>query len=104
MLDDKTRQVGVRSILWVAVLTCLAMLSKEQVTVTNIVIIAIIIVIIVVIVIVIILVIVVIIIIMITTRASQCLLYVWYTKWSWHRSSDQETGSHLQRLPLLVRW
>ena len=93
--------MGLRSILWVAVLTCLAMLSKEQVTVTIIVIIAIIIVVIVVIVIVIILVIVVI--IMITARASQCLLYVWCTKWSWLRSWDQETGLLLQRPHLLVR-
>ena len=48
---------GVRSILWVAVLTCLAMLSKEQVTVITTV--------------------VNIIVIIIVTRASQCLLFVW---------------------------
>ena len=75
--------MGVRSILWVAVLTCLAMLSKEQVTVITTV--------------------VNIIVIIIVTRASQCLLFVWCTKWLWRRSFDQETGSPLlQRLPLLV--
>ena len=55
LLDVK--KVGVRSILWVAVLTCLAMLSKEQVTVITTV--------------------VNIIVIIIVTRASQCLLFVW---------------------------
>ena len=74
--------MGVRSILWVAVLTCLAMLSKEQVTVIT--------------------TIINIMIIVFVTRASQCLMFVWSTRWLWRRSFDKETGSPLQRLPLLV--